>query len=227
MATARPLPESGPGRVRVRRRNALGVAGVVCLLAAGAILGYQAWLFWGTGLQTARAQRLLRAEIERQLQLPPPRSALLDRSPLPARSRREAHPVPIHLDQGDPVAILRIPRIGLDTVVVEGTSPEVLTMGPGHYVGSAFPWAEGGRVAISGHRTTYLRPFWDLDKLRPGDPIVLVTRFGTYRYRVTRSAVVDPDDLWVLRQTREPTLVLTTCTPRFFSSHRLVIFAER
>ncbi|HXF57752.1 MAG TPA: sortase [Actinomycetota bacterium] len=195
---------------------------MVCLVAAGTVLGYQAWLFWGTGLHTARAQRLLRAEIQRQLQEP---SAP---NPLPARKDRKApEPVPVHFDEGDPVAILRIPRIGLDTVVVEGTSPEVLTMGPGRYLGSAYPWDQAGRVAISGHRTTYLRPFWDLDKLRPGDPIVLVTRFGTYRYRVTRSAVVDPDDLWVLRQTREPTLVLTTCTPRFFSFHRLVVFAER
>lgn len=222
MAAARPLTESAPGRVPIRRWNALRMAGVACLLAAGAIVGYQAWLFWGSGLQTARAQRALRAEIERQLRAPPAPTP-----PAATEVRRAAAPTHVHFDQGDPVAILRIPRIGLDTVVVEGTSPQVLAMGPGHYLGSAYPWEEGGRVAISGHRTTYLRPFWDLDKLRPGDPIVLVTRFGTYRYRVTRSAVVDPDDVWVLRQTREPTLVLTTCTPRFFSFHRLVVFAER
>jgi sortase A len=82
-------------------------------------------------------------------------------------------------------------------------------------------------MAIAGHRTTYLRPFWSLDKLRSGDLIRLVTEYGVFDYHVTGSTVIQPSGVWVLKQTKEPTLVLTTCTPRFSASHRLVVFASR
>src|SRR4029078_7721945 len=73
--------------------------------------------------------------------------------------------------EGAPVAIIRIPRIHLDMVVVNGTSTADLEKGRGHYIGSAYPWERRGAVAIAGHRTTYLHPFWSLDKLATGDLI--------------------------------------------------------
>jgi sortase A len=112
-------------------------------------------------------------------------------------------------------------------VVVEGVSAGDLQKGPGHYPRTAYPWQRTGRVGIAGHRTTYLHPFWNLDKVRPGDGISLVTEYGTFDYEVTGSRVVLPSDVWVLRQTAAPTLVLTACTPRFSASHRLVVFARR
>jgi sortase A len=125
------------------------------------------------------------------------------------------------------VAILRIPRIELDMVVVEGSDRDNLKKGPGHYPNTALPWEESGRVAIAGHRTTYGQPFWSLEDLRRGDLIRLVTEFGTFDYRVTRLTEVSPTDSWVLEQTDRPTLVLTTCTPRFTAARRLIVFAER
>jgi sortase A len=175
------------------------------------VAAYYAWLLWGTGIGTARAQQQLRAEVVRRI-----------------RQVEGAAPPPVvHLREGQPMGIIKIPRIRLDMVVVEGTSVADLKKGPGHYIGSAYPWDDHGRVAISGHRTTYLHPFWSLDRLRTGDLIRLVTPYGTYDYRVTRSLEVLPQETWVLRQTRRPTLVLTTCTPRFSASHRLVVFAAR
>jgi sortase A len=112
-------------------------------------------------------------------------------------------------------------------VVVNGTSTADLRKGPGHYLETAYPWESSGRVAIAGHRTTYLHPFWSLDKLRPGDVIRLVTEYGTFIYHVTGSRVILPSGIWVLNQTKAPTLVLTTCTPRFSATHRLVVFASR
>jgi sortase A len=112
-------------------------------------------------------------------------------------------------------------------VIVEGTDTEDLKKGPGHYTGTAYPWEDQGRVGVAGHRTTYLHPFWGLDKLRPGDLIRIVTEFGRFDYRVTGSKVIVPSDASVLDQTETPTLVLTTCTPRFSASHRLVVFAVR
>lgn len=82
-------------------------------------------------------------------------------------------------------------------------------------------------MGIAGHRTTYLHPFWSIDRLRAGDVIRLQTRFGTYTYEVTKTQVVLPSATWVLQQTREPTLVLTACTPRFSATHRLIVFATR
>jgi sortase A len=135
--------------------------------------------------------------------------------------------MPRRFADDSPVAIIRIPRIHLDMVVVEGTGDVELTKGPGHYAGTAYPWQSTGRVGIAGHRTTYLHPFWALNELRPGDRIQIQTKAGTFRYAVVRHALVSPQDVGVLRQTRRPTLVLTTCAPRFSAAQRLAVFAVR
>ena len=178
------------------------------MFGALGVAAYIGWAQWGTGLLTSRTQDQLRGDIEQRIGRPSPLNVQVN--------------VP-----GDAVAILKIPKISLDMVVVEGTSTEDLKKGPGHYVRTAYPWQKTGRVGIAGHRTTYLHPFWNLDKLRVGDRIELATEYGTFAYSMTSSRVVLPSDGWVLRQTKAPTLVLTACTPRFSASHRLVVFASR
>jgi sortase A len=178
---------------------------------------YYAWLFWGTGISTAHAQHRLRQEITTRIEHPRTTPTGGPVKGLPAVALRD----------GEPMAIIRIPRIHLNMVVVQGTTTDDLKKGPGHYPDTPYPWEDRGRVAIAGHRTTYLHPFWSLDKLRVGDLVELVTEFGTFRYRVTDVAVILPSDTWVLEQTRRPTLLLTTCTPRFSASHRLAIIASR
>jgi sortase A len=185
--------------------------GKVCLVLAALVAAYLAWLFWGTDILARRSQNGLRTEISQRIEHPRPQ--------LP-RDRKVVVP-------GDAMAILRIPRIDLDLVVVEGTDTNDLRKGPGHYPASAYPWDDAGRVAIAGHRTTYLRPFWSLDELRPGDRIVLETEFGIFRYSVDRVAEVPPDRLSVVHQTARPTLILSTCTPRFSATRRLIVFAVR
>ncbi|MFB3738517.1 MAG: sortase [Candidatus Velamenicoccus archaeovorus] len=194
-----------------RRGRILFAAGVLLIGAALGIGGYLAWQLWGTGLTTQRLQAELRRGFEKKIDTRSPKAA-------PARVVQ----VP-----GGAVAILEIPRIGLDMVVVEGTSTEDLKKGPGHYSDTAYPWQDHGRVGIAGHRTTYLHPFYDLDRMRPGDPIVLRTEYGTYRYRVTRVFITTPDDGSVLDQTARPTLVLTTCNPRYSAAERLIVDAVR
>jgi sortase A len=188
--------------------------GTLCLVAALVVGGYLGWLLWGTGIGTAREQRHLRQEFTKLLTGPDAQSP-------------QTHQPPARIKEGTPVGILQIPRIHLDMVVVNGTGTADLRKGPGHYLETAYPWENSGRVAIAGHRTTYLHPFWSLDKLRRGDLIRLVTEYGTFTYRVTISRVILPSGVWVLNQTRMPTLVLTTCTPRFSATHRLVVFASR
>jgi sortase A len=206
-----PDHEAGPPRVKHAGR-VLRVLGILCLVAALALAGYVGWLLWGTGLGTAREQRHLREQIDKVIARPKPLDA-----------QRPPNPPTV----GSPIGILLIPKLGLDMVVVNGTSDAVLKKGPGHYLDTAYPWDETGRVAIAGHRTTYLHPFQGLNKLRRGDLIRLVTEYGTFDYHVTGSRVISPSGVWVLKQTKEPTLVLTTCTPPFSASHRLVVFASR
>ena len=75
--------------------------------------------------------------------------------------------------------MIQIPKIGVDKIFVEGTGREDLKKGPGHYPGTPLP-GEIGNAAIAGHRTTYGQPFYDLDKLAPGDEIITQTlRAGT------------------------------------------------
>src|SRR3970282_3010319 len=80
---------------------------------------------------------------------------------------------------GKAVAIIKIPKIDVNYVVVEGTDTESLKKGPGHYAKTAYPWEEAGAVAIAGHRPTYGAPFWSLNELREGDKIVLASEYGT------------------------------------------------
>jgi sortase A len=128
---------------------------------------------------------------------------------------------------GQAYAILKIPSIRVNDVVVQGTDTESLKKGPGHYRETDDPWEDRGRVGIAGHRTTYGAPFWDLDRVRRGDVVTLVTEYGTFAYRVTRTKVFEPSRIGVLDPTKRPTLVLTTCTPRFSAAQRLIVYATR
>jgi sortase A len=186
----------------------LGVALIAAGLAIGANL---AWTLWGTGLTTQRLQAELRPGFEKTIDTRSPSDPTANTVKVP----------------GDAIAIIKIPRIHLDMVVVEGTDTESLKKGPGHYTGTAYPWQPHGRVGIAGHRTTYLHPFYNLNDMRSGDPIILATEYGTFRYLVTRVFVTSPEDTSVLAQTKDATLVLTTCNPRYSAAQRLIVVADR
>ena len=140
-----------------------------------------------------------------------------------ARRRRRARA----RRSGPPTPRSRSPAIDLDFIVVEGTDHDSLKKGAGHYPDTADPWDGSGRVGIAGHRTTYLAPFFDLEDVVPGDRITLLTEFGTFDYEVTRNFVIPSAGSGrVLRQTDAPTLVLTTCNPKYSSSERLIVEAN-
>ncbi len=129
----------------------------------------------------------------------------------------EARPQPVFS-----AAVIRIPKIGLSQAVAEGVSRDHLKEGPGHYPGTAVPGFTGNTV-ISGHRTTYTRPFYDLDLLEVGDAIVVDTPTGSYRYLVESVHVVAADDASLLETTERAVLTLTTCTPKGSARSRLVV----
>jgi sortase A len=206
------VPSEAPRR-RGDWRTIVRGFGMVCLMGSAFFAGYVVWLLWGTGLETERAQGSLRPSIERAFAEPKP---------------LRAAPPPGTLEvPGDAYAVIVIPAIDLNFVVVEGTDYESLKAGAGHYPDTADPWDLTGRVGVAGHRTTYLAPFFDLEQVSVGDEITLLTEYGEFRYEVTANFVLPQETAGrVLNQTEEPTLVLTTCHPKFASSQRLIVEAD-
>ena len=127
---------------------------------------------------------------------------------------------------GGPFAFLSIPKIGLDEVVVyEGVDSDTLKNGPGHMDGTPLP-GQTGNAVISGHRTTYGRPFFDFDLLEVGDHVMVETVIGTHTYEIREIEVVLPTDVWVTEPRPGSWLTMTTCEPKFSARQRLVVFAE-
>jgi len=188
------------------------------------IFGYLGWQLFGTDLVNERVQAeaaddlLGFFEVERA-QLPQVEAVEGEEGPL------EYHPEDVPVE-GSEFARLVVPRVGLDDVVVfEGVTRETLARGPGHMPGTPLPGQPGNSV-ISGHRTTYGRPFFDFDLLRPGDRIEVETAIGTHVYEVRESLIVAPTDVWVTDDKAGGWLTLTTCNPKFSARERLIIFAE-
>jgi sortase A len=104
---------------------------------------------------------------------------------------------------------LEIPSLGVSTIVREGEDARTLQLAVGHIAGTALPGA-AGNMGLAGHRDTFFRR---LREINPGDVIRLVAVEGIYTYAVESTQIVDPDDVWVLDPTPEPSLTLVTCYP--------------
>ena len=129
------------------------------------------------------------------------------------------------LSPGDPVGRLKIGRIGLSMIVVQGTDHDTLKKGPGHYLTTGLP-GEHRLIYVAGHRTTYLAPFSAIDAIRVGDYLSFELPYGTFKYRVTRHYVVAAEDVSVLANRGREILRLQACHPRFFASHRYIVDAR-
>jgi sortase A len=209
---------------------ALGVVGLL-------FVGYEVWL---SNWFVERANHQVRTALEQRWRTG--RDPLL---PLP----NGALP---RLPEGKGIANLYVPRFGRDYAwtIVEGTSGVDLDKGPGHYSGTALP-GRVGNFGVAGHRVGKGEPFLNLDRLRPGDAVIVQTESDWFTYRVkgerrtgdltARNAdgipgreVVSPSDRDVLlpvpghpgRQPTERLMTLTTCHPKFTASERMVVFAK-
>ncbi|MHB8672057.1 MAG: class E sortase, partial [Acidimicrobiales bacterium] len=201
------------------------------------VLLFVAYELWGTGIAEARHQHDLRRQFAQSLRAgagSPPSSAATPSSPSTPSATHGGPtptptPTPTSAAQGPPlgyaVALIRIPKIGVDKAVVEGVGVADLKKGPGHYPGTPLPGGPGN-AAIAGHRTTYGAPFGRLDELARGDAVIVRTRSGTFRYLVDHSMTVRPSEVSVLDPTPDNRLTLTTCTPRFSAARRLVVVAR-
>lgn len=126
---------------------------------------------------------------------------------------------------GSAIGEIRLPRIDERFVVVKGSEPGALRKGPGTYDGVGLPGTPG-TAAIAGHRTTYGAPFRDLDRLKPGDRIMVAMPYARFTYRVERTRIVEPDDLSVLKRRRYDRLVLSACHPLYSADQRIVVLAR-
>jgi sortase A len=135
--------------------------------------------------------------------------------------------------EGSVLTRLQIPKLKVNVLVVEGTSPSALRAGAGHYVGTPLP-GEDGNVAIAGHRTTFGRPFNRLDEMKTGDQVLLETPFKVFHYVVVPGFdghpnpwPVHPDGATVLANTPgKHYLTLTTCHPKGSARQRLILRLE-
>lgn len=212
-------------------RRAISAVGHVLITLGLLILLFVGYQLWGTGIWEARAQDDLEDDFAAALR------AFEDRatddpvvgttdptSPATGTTTTTLAPLP-PLVEGEVMGAIRIPRIGVERYVVEGVSRDDLKKGPGHYPGTPLP-GQVGNAAIAGHRTTYGAPFFDLDQLDVGDEIFALTLRGEYHYEVYQKLVVSPTDTWVVDNTPDAQLTLTTCNPKYSARERLVIKAR-
>lgn len=129
------------------------------------------------------------------------------------------------LGRGDAVARLRIPALGVDEIIVNGTDTGSLKRGPGRYLKSAVP-GQGELVYVAGHRTTYGAPFSRIDRLRKGDRVIVELPYATYEYRITGHRIVAATEVSVLESKGFEQLALQACHPRFFASQRYIAYAK-
>ena len=193
------------------------------------VLLFVSWQLWWTDVTANRDQAATIQTLEKEFRppaLPAHRAADPVADPLATLTK-----VPF----GQAFAIIRIPRFGADYArpVLQGTDHDTLTQGIGHYSGTAFP-GQVGNFAVAGHRTTYGKPFSNIDLLQKGDIIVVETKTRYLVYAVDRHVIVTPDQVEVIApvpqqpgaRPKQAWLTMTACHPRYSASQRYIVFAR-
>ncbi len=200
-------------------RPYLRLTGEILISLGVIVLGFMAYMYWGTAAREGSAQHTFVSELGRQWSMAGPRGAVL------------ANPDDLIL--GQPFALMRIPRLGRswEFAVVQGTGLPQLALGPGHVPGSALP-GQVGNFAVAGHRVTAGNPFWGLPSLRAGDLVFVETVAATYEYRVIgRPDLVAADDSAVLFPVpghpgvapHRRLITLITCDPPWTGTNRIIV----
>lgn len=129
--------------------------------------------------------------------------------------------------EGEVIGMLLIPSLNADLPIIEGTNPDELQKGVGHYSSSSFP-DQNNQILLSGHRDTVFR---DLGKVKKDEELIIKLPFGKYTYEIFDFQIVDANDQSVIGSTYpEEILVLTTCYPFSYVGNapdRYIIYAKR
>ena len=133
--------------------------------------------------------------------------------------------LPVPTTAPDQAIRIQIPSIDVDAPIVQGDGWEQLKKGVGQNIGSANP-GQNGNVVLSAHNDVYGELFRYLDKLVPGDQVILYTQQRQYIYIVDRTAIVEPTAVEVMASTGGPTTTLISCYPYLVNKERIVVFAR-
>ena len=120
---------------------------------------------------------------------------------------------------------MQIPAISLDAPVVQGDGWEQLKKGVAQHIGAANP-GEKGNIVFSAHNDIFGELFRNLDRLQPGDQVILYTQQRQYVYIVNQTLIVEPTQVEVMAATGEPTVTLVSCYPYMIDKQRIVVFAN-
>jgi sortase A len=188
----------------------------VWLTRALAIVGAALLLFCGiVTLNAWRYQRDAKADVQQMITAARP-SEVTEK--LPEVSRAPA--------SGELIGQVEVPRLKLSAAVAEGDDESTLGKAVGHLPDTPLPWERRGNVGLAAHRDGLFRK---LEGIRLNDDVRVLTRRGEFHYRVRKTHIVNPEDVWVLDQTATPTITLITCYPFSFvgnAPQRFVVQAE-
>jgi sortase A len=213
-------PGIGATRAALRFLSRVAIVGGVLLIVEAGLTVL--WHEPVSGFLASRAQADLRDDLEAATDLPrQARSGRTRREALSDLARRHEQ----RTKAGEALGEIKIPSIDVSFAMVQGTGAGDLRKGPGHYEQTVLP-GQRGTFGVAGHRTTYLAPFRDIDKLEDGDRIVAKMPYGRFVYEVELSKIVDPTDVSVLDRSRHDRTVLTACNPLYSAKERLVVFAR-
>jgi sortase A len=202
------------------------------MIVAGSLLLAWALLVWRwqdpfTALYTRWQQRDLAQEYEQRVEQFQAQSPvrIVEKPATPIQIAEEARQYRRGLHEGDAIGRLRIPRLDLNMIVVNGTESSTLKKGPARHRRTFLP-GEGKLIYIAGHRTTYSAPFSDIDDLERGDRVRLELPYATFEYTIRGHRIVEAHELSVLRSRGREEVALQACWPRFFASHRYIAYAR-
>jgi sortase A len=199
-------------------RICLRVTGQLLSSLGLVVLGFLAYMYWGTALRATAAQAAFTRELSSEW------SAASELAPLTS---------PSDLAPGKPFALLRVPQLGRSWqfAVVQGTGQAQLALAPGHLLGTALP-GQVGNFVVAGHRVTAGGPFWLLPSLHPGSVVIVVTINASYEYEVTGrprsvaagdTAVTAPVPGHPGERARLRMITLITCDSPWTGSSRVLV----
>jgi sortase A len=192
------------GRWLVWMSRALIALGLACLIFYSVVT-----------VHTWRYQRAAKSRVEQMISIERPKAV-----------REYVPDVSKPLKTGEIIGRVDIPRLGLSAAVAEGDDDATLGSAVGHLPDTPLPWDRRGNVALAAHRDGLFR---SLEGIRLNDDVRVVTSRGEFHYRVAKTHIVDPDDVWVIAPTDTPTITLITCYPFAFignAPRRFIVQAE-
>ncbi|MET9494016.1 class E sortase [Streptomyces sp. NPDC006552] len=210
-------------------RAVVRTASELCITVGAVIVLFVVYVLFWTGVQADSAMNRQIDDLQDQWAKRPVATA-------PPPSAPSSPPRPAAYKDGEPFAVMYIPRLGFtwNKPVLEDTKGGTLKKGLGHYSGTA-RLGQQGNFAVAGHRRTYGDPFKDFPRLRPGDAVVLTDGTTWFTYRIDKGphttlpgdvAVVDPVPRASGYTRPGRYLTLTTCEPEWGHSHRLIVWAH-